>query len=134
MLTESSLSKICPKKTQSFKRVLLFGETFMMNNFDEFLRSEVEKHLDRHLNLDGDLRLKISEIHELLSLIAQVIVIRQDDASNAANVSPATLRRKESLGEIQSFSKPGSRLVYYQLQKVADLKPKIRGTRRRQKQ
>ncbi len=63
----------------------------------------------------------------------KVIVVRQDEASKVAEIAPETLRRKARDGEIQSLSHDGSRLVFYSIKQMIELKPRIRGKRRRNK-
>ena len=104
-------------------------------NIEEAIREEIKKLLHATKIDSSDLHKKLEEIHSIVCLLANTIVMRQDLASQSTKISPETLRRKERAGEINALSPPASRLIFYQLKQLSDLAPKVRGKvqRRRRK-
>jgi hypothetical protein len=102
-------------------------------NFEELIKSEINKQINQGLGITEDLTKKINELHAAVDFLMKVIVVRQDEASKAAEMAPETLRRKARDGEVQSLSHDGSRLVFYSIKQMIELKPRIRGKRQRSK-
>lgn len=102
-------------------------------NFEELIKSEINKQINQGLGITEDLTKKINELHAAVDFLMKVIVVRQDEASKAAEMAPETLRRKAREGEVQSLSHDGSRLVFYSIKQMIELKPRIRGKRQRSK-
>lgn len=89
-----------------------------------------EKISERFLENDGVLQ-KINELHAGLNFLLSIIIAQQKDACEAAEISPATLRKKILDGELMPLSRDGSRLNFVSLKQMRDLKSRVRQKRRR---
>lgn len=65
---------------------------------------------------------RIERIEKKLDLILSVIVVRQKDACEVAEVTPATVRNKVKRGEVAVLQADGSRSNYLTLQTTRKLK------------
>lgn len=100
-------------------------------SFERLIKDEINKQINHGLGISEDLTRKIDELHAAVDFLMKVIVVRQDEACKTAEIAPETLRRKARSGEIQPLSQDGSRLVFYSIKQMAELKPRIRGKTRR---
>lgn len=100
-------------------------------SFEDLIKNEIEKQVILNSGLTEELTQKINELHAAVDFLMQVIVVRQDEACRAAEIAPETLRRKARSGEITQLSQDGSRLIYYSIKQITELKPRIRGSSRR---
>ena len=100
-------------------------------SFEELIKDEIEKQVTLSSGVTADLAQKINELHAAVAFLTKIIVVRQDEACQAAEMAPETLRRKARDGEIQPLSQDGSRLVYYSIKQMTELKPRIRSKSRR---
>lgn len=90
------------------------------------MRTEEKETLIKKLLEDDSLstsaEAKLDRLSEQIDLIMNALIIQQKDAAQLAGVSAATIRNYAKEGKIQPLQKDGSRLNFFTLKDVDNIK------------